>query len=231
MDSEGRRLHAHDLAASMATSDFGAMTGDRHATYIVAFAAVFVTITACQRTEGARPISKAAPSGVLGTAPVTNALVIDVGASDVRLVMDQPQPIMVSNLGTRDLRDSITYSFESKPPGCAEPDVTQGRIAVRNRARDCTVRWDISIPRIPDVRVRASVGRIELVAPSDRAISLDANVGTVKLQLDGRELDHARSPGAGDRLRLGNLNTLPRLDVRTGVGSIHAELHTRTPKS
>jgi hypothetical protein len=227
MESEGRRPRAHELAASMAASDFGAMIVNRYAMYVVAS----VTIAACQRTEGARPISKAAPAGVLGTAPVTNALIIDVGVSDVRLLMDQPQPIMVSNLGTRDLRDSIMYSFEAKPPGCAEPDVSHGRIAVRNRARDCAVRWEISIPRIPDVRIRVSVGRIELVAPSDRAISLDANVGTVKLQLDGRELDHARSPGAGDRLRLGDLNTLPRLDARTGVGSIHAELHTRSPRS
>ena len=181
---------------------------------------------ACRRTEGARPISAAHPAVALGTAPVTGSLVIDVGVSDVRLFMDEPQAVLVTNLGSRDLRDSVAYAFEAKPPGCAEPDVSPGRMGVRNRANRCSVRWDIRIPRIDDVRVRVSVGDVEVVAPVDRAIRLDANVGSVRFRLDGRELRHGKSPGAGDQLRLGDLDALPRLDVSTGVGSIRAEFNT-----
>jgi len=185
-------------------------------------------LVGCRRTNGAKPLSRPHPVTVLGTAPVTGALVIDVGVSDVRLLMDEPQTVLVDNLGRHDLRDSVAYAFEPKPPGCAEPDVSPGRIGVRNRANHCSVRWVIRIPRIDDVRVRVSVGDIELVAPVDRAIRLDVGVGSVHFLLDGRELQHDKAPGSGDQLRFGDLNTLPRLEARTGVGSIRAELKTRS---
>jgi len=76
------------------------------------------------------------------------------------------------------------------------------------------------------VRVRVAVGDVAVVAPADRAIRLKAEVGSVRLMLDGRELQHGKSPGSGDDLRVGDLGALPRLDVRTGVGSIRAELKT-----
>jgi hypothetical protein len=61
--------------------------------------------------------------------------------------------------------------------------------------------------------------------------SLAVNVGSVQFRLDGRELRHAKSPGAGDQLRLGDLDALPRLDVSTGVGSIRADFNTRKPEA
>ena len=61
--------------------------------------------------------------------------------------------------------------------------------------------------------------------------SLAVNVGSVQFRLDGRELRHGKSPGAGDQLRLGDLDALPRLDVSTGVGSIRADFNTRKPEA
>ena len=197
-------------------------------TPLFAFPVLMVLIfTACRHSQGATPIATANAPVALGTAPVTGSLDIDVGVADVRLLIDEPQPISVSNVESRDLRDSVAYAFETKPAGCAEPNVAPGRIGVGRRDRDCYVRWEIRIPRIADVRVRVSVGRVELVAPADRAIRLHAGVGSVKIRLDGREFRHGKSPGAGDELGLGDIDTLPRLDVSTGVGSIRAELNTR----
>ena len=208
------------------------MATDRHrimrTTLISASPTLMVlSLAACGHTQGAMPIATGNAPVALGTAAVTGSLDIDVGVSNVRLLMDEPQVVVVSNVGSRDLRDSVSYVFETKPAGCAEPDVSPGRIRVGRRDRDCYVRWEIRIPRIADVRVRVSVGDVEVVAPADRAIRLHTGVGSVKLRLDGRELRHGKSPGAGDQLRLGDLDTLPRLDVSTDVGSVRAELNTR----
>lgn len=195
---------------------------------VLSFAVLTVTsVMACRRTEGVRPIIDARSPLALGTAPVTGSLVIDVGVSDVHLVMGEPQQIVEANLGRRGGRDSISYAFETKPAECATPEVSPGRIGVARRDRNCSVRWAIHIPRIADVRVRVSVGDVEVVAPVDRAIRLDADVGSVRIRLDGRELRRGKSPGAGDQVQLGDLDTTPRLDVRTGVGSIRAELNTK----
>jgi hypothetical protein len=194
---------------------------------LVAFS--LANIVACRHTEGAKPLYVPRTPFVLGTVPVTGSLIIDVGVSDVRVVMGEPQPVMVSNVGTRDLRDSIVYALETTPAECVRPDVSPGRIAERRRTKNCHARWTISIPRVADVRVRASVGDVELVAPADRAIRLQAEVGSVRLMLDGRELQRDKSPGSGDDWRVGDLKTLPRLDVRTGVGSIRADLKTTSP--
>ena len=197
-------------------------------TRVLALVALALTsLAGCQHTRGAKPIMDGRAPGALGSAPVAGSLVIDVGVSDVRLVMGQPQQIVETNLGRRGGRDSISYVFETKPAECATPEVSPGRIGVGRRDRNCSVRWDIHIPRIADVRVRVSVGDVEVVAPVDRAIRLDADVGSVRIRLDGRELQRGKSPGSGDQVRLGDLDTTPRLDVRTGVGSIRAELTTK----
>jgi hypothetical protein len=182
---------------------------------------------ACRHTEGAKPIAAAHSPLVLGTAAATSSLVIDVGASDVILTMDEPQPVLISNGIRHDLRDSVSYALETKPAECAEANVSPGRIAEKHRAKHCYARWSIRIPRIPDVRVRVSAGDVVVVAPADRAVRTHAQVGTVRLTLDDRELQHGKSPGSGDEFRIGDISALPRLDVRTGVGSIRAELKTR----
>ena len=197
------------------------------ATRVAACAAFAATgVVACRHTEGAKPLRYHGTLGALGTAPITPSLVIDVGVSDVRLIMDEPQPVMVSNLGSRDLRDSVSYALETTPAECVKPDVSPGRIAEKHRAKHCDARWTIYTPRIGDVRARASVGDVELVVPADRAIRMHAEVGSVHVRLDGRLLQNGKSPGAGEQWQLGDLNTLPRLDVRTGVGSLRAELKT-----
>ena len=202
----------------------------RNTRFFASPALVLLTVAACRHTQGAMPIATANAPVTLGTAAVTGSLDIDVGVSDVRLLMDQPQAVVISTVESRDLRDSVAYAFETKPPGCAEPSVSPGRIGVGRRDRDCYVRWEIRIPRIDQVRVRVSVGDVELVAPADRAIRLHSGVGSVKFRLDGRELRHGKSPGAGDDLRLGDLDTLPRLDVSTDVGSIRADFNTSTQR-
>ena len=184
---------------------------------------------ACRHTEGVKPIAHPRTPLALGTAPATSSLVIEVGASDVRLVMGEPQPIVVSGTMSRDLRDSVIYALETKPPECAKPDVSPGRVAEKQRQKHCQVHWTIQSPRITDVRVRVSVGDVELVAPADRAVRLQSEVGSVRVRLDGRELQSGKSPGSGDQWRLGDLDTTPRLDVKTGVGSIHADLKTQSP--
>jgi hypothetical protein len=142
----------------------------------------------------------------------THALTIDLGVSYLRLTMEE--------------RDSVAWSLETNPRGCATAEVSPGRIGIGRRDRHCSTRWDIRIPVIEDVRVRASVGDIDVSGPIGRAIRLDSGVGRVRFRLDGRELRSGKSPGSGEEVRLGDLSTLPRLDVHTGVGWIHAELRT-----
>lgn len=175
-------------------------------------------------TEGVKPIGDARTPLAMGTVPVTRSLEIDVGASDLRLVVGERQPIIESRVMSREVRDSVIYALETTPPECATPDVSPGRIAEKRRDKHCRARWTIQTPRIDDVRARVSVGDVDVVAPLDRAIRLRADVGSVQVTLDGRALQHGKSPGSGDEWRLGDLATRPRLDVKTDVGSIRAEL-------
>jgi hypothetical protein len=154
---------------------------------------------------------------VTGTLPATPALSIDVGVSYLRLTMEK--------------RDSVAWSFETKPPGCATASASPGRLEIGRRDQHCATRWEIRAPIIEDMRVRASVGDIDVSAPIDRAIRLDSNVGSVRFRLDGRELRTGKSPGSGDRVDYGDITVLPRLDVRTNVGWIHAETRTRPAAS
>jgi hypothetical protein len=163
-------------------------------------------------TPPASVSSSGASAAATGVLPATHALSIDVGVSYLRLTMED--------------RDSIAWSLETKPRGCASSEVSPGRIEIGRRDRHCSTRWDIRIPVIEDVRVRASVGDIDVFGTVDRAIRLDSGVGSVRLRLDGRELRSGKSPGSGDEVRLGDLTTLPRLDVHTGVGWVHAEMRT-----
>lgn len=196
-----------------------------NAIHAVAHAALITTgITACH-PRGARAISNAPTPLATGTAPATSALVIDVGVSDVQLRMGVRDSVMIAG---RDSNDSVAYALETQPAGCATADVSPGRIAIARRDQHCFTRWDIRLPRTADVRVRVSVGDVDVTAPIDRAIRLHSDVGSVRLRVDGRQLHHAGSPGSGDELRIGDLATLPRLDVSVGVGSVRAEMVTVT---
>jgi hypothetical protein len=173
-----------------------------------------LALGACARhTPVARAASPASPVAT-GVLPASSSMTIDVGVSDVRLMVED--------------RDSVRWSVETKPAGCATVAAAPSRLGFARRSRDCAARWDIHIPAIDDVHVIASVGDIDVTTPADRAVRLRSGVGNVRLRLDGRELRHAGAPGSGDHLELGDPSTLPRLDVRTDVGSVRAELRTVT---
>jgi hypothetical protein len=160
------------------------------------------------------PTAAATRSLASGMLRATNALTLDAGVSDVRVVIEP--------------RDSVSWSFDTRPPGCATAVVEPGRLSIGHRDNQCSTTWDVRVPIIDDVRIDVSVGDIDVSAPADRAIRLRSNVGSVRLRLDGRELHHAGAPGSGDHLDLGDVSTLPRVDARTGVGSVRAELFTAT---
>jgi len=158
------------------------------------------------------PTAAATIGPAAGMLPANNALTLDGGVSDVRVVVES--------------RDSVAWSFETRPSGCATAVAEPGRLSIGRRAEHCSTKWDVRVPIIDDVRVNVSVGDIDVSAPADRAIRLRSNVGSVRLRLDGRELRHPGAPGSGDHLDLGDVSTLPRIDARTGVGSVRAELFT-----
>lgn len=158
------------------------------------------------------PTTAATSGPVAGVIPAHNALTLDAGVSDVRIVVEA--------------RDSVSWSFDARPAGCATAVAEPGRLSIGRRDQHCSTKWDVRAPIIDDVRVNVSVGDIDVSAPADRAIRLRSNVGSVRLRLDGRELRHPGAPGSGDHLDLGDVSSLPRIDVRTGVGSVRAELFT-----
>ena len=173
-----------------------------------------VAFAACAlHAPSANPPTTAATTGpATGVLPANNALTLDAGVSDVRIVVEA--------------RDSVAWSFDTRPAGCATAVVEPSRLSIGRRDNHCSTRWDVRVPIIDDVRINVSVGDIDVSAPADRAIRLRSNVGSVRLRLDGRELHHAGAPGSGDHLDLGDVSTLPRVDARTGVGSVRAELFT-----
>src|SRR5580765_3963392 len=173
-----------------------------------------VVFAACAlHPPSANPPTAAATAGpAAGMLPANNALTLDGGVSDIRVVVEA--------------RDSVSWSFDARPAGCATAVAEPGRLSIGRRAEHCSTRWDVRVPIIDDVRVNVSVGDIDVSAPADRAIRLRSNVGSVRLRLDGRELRHPGAPGSGDHLDLGDVSTLPRIDARTGVGSVRADLFT-----
>lgn len=173
-----------------------------------------VMFAACAfHAPSANPPTVAAASGpVAGVVPANNALTLDAGVSDVRVVVEP--------------RDSVSWSFDARPAGCATAVAEPGRLSIGHRDNHCSTKWDVRVPIIDDVRINVSVGDIDVSAPADRAIRLRSNVGSIRLRLDGRELRHPGAPGSGDHLDLGDVSSLPRIDARTGVGSVRAELFT-----
>ena len=167
-------------------------------------------LAGCSASLGARAATSVSDAGVLTPG---GTLILDAGVSDVTV-----------HLGAG--RDSVHWSLRTNPQGCARPDVLPSRLGIKDRARHCSTKWEISGAAIADVSVDVSVGNITLSAPSDRAVKLHAGVGDIKLRLDGRELRHSGAPGSGDELELGDANTQPRLVARTGVGSITLDLRT-----
>ena len=178
----------------------------------VAVAALSFAACAFHPPAASRPGASATPGPAAGLLPPGNALTLDAGVSDVRVVVES--------------RDSVSWSFETRPSGCATALIEPGRLSIGRRDEHCSTKWDVRVPIIDDVRVNVSVGDIDVSAPADRAIRLRANVGSVRLRIDGRELRHPGAPGSGDHLDLGDVSTLPRIDARTGVGSVRAELFT-----
>ena len=172
-----------------------------------------VAVAACAfQPPSANPTTAAATGPVAGVLRANNALTLDAGVSDVRVVVEA--------------RDSVSWSFDTRPAGCATAIAEPGRLSIGHRDQHCSTKWDVRVPIIDDVRVNVSVGDIDVSAPADRAIRLRSNVGSIRLRLDGRELRHPGAPGSGDHLDLGDVSTLPRIDARTGVGSVRAELFT-----
>jgi hypothetical protein len=155
-----------------------------------------VIFAACAfHAPSANPPTPAAATGpVAGVVPANNALTLDAGVSDVRVVVEA--------------RDSVSWSFDARPAGCATAVAEPGRLSIGHRDNHCSTKWDVRVPIIDDVRIDVSVGDIDVSAPADRAIRLRSNVGSVRLRLDGRELHHAGAPGSGDHLDLGDVSTL-----------------------
>jgi len=174
--------------------------------------AVILAACAFHAPSASPPTASATTGPVAGVVPANNALTLDAGVSDVRVVVEA--------------RDSVSWSFDARPAGCATAVAEPGRLSIGHRDNHCSTKWDVRVPIIDDVRIDVSVGDIDVSAPADRAIRLRSNVGSVRLRLDGRELHHAGAPGSGDHLDLGDVSTLPRIDARTGVGSVRAELFT-----
>lgn len=175
--------------------------------------ATVVSAACAFHAPSTNPTTTAATTGPAGgMLPANNALTLDAGVSDVRVVVEA--------------RDSVSWSFDTRPAGCATAVAEPGRLSIGHRDNHCSTKWDVRVPIIDDVRVTVSVGDIDVSAPADRAIRLRSNVGSVRLRLDGRELRHPGAPGSGDHLDLGDVSTLPRVDARTGVGSVRAELFT-----
>jgi hypothetical protein len=175
---------------------------------------LILPLAACAGRSPAPGAAPLAASPTTGRLPASSTLTIDVGASDVSVVVDG--------------RDSVTWTVETRPAGCATVAASPERLAFERRERKCGARWTVRVPAIDDLHVIASVGDIDVTAPADRAIRLRSGVGSVRLRLDGRELRHGGSPGSGDRLELGDVSSRPRLDARTDVGSVRVELRTVT---
>ena len=186
-------------------------------------AIVVATFAACHRHW---PNAWPGMSGAMGNAPAMGSLVVDAGRSDVTLRIGQPRKMLVSNAGVHDTRDSVSYIFETTPANCAEVDVRRGRLGIKHRRKECKTRWAIVIPRLLDVRVITSNGNVEIVTPSSYSVRLRSGNGTVTMFLDDVEVKHVDEGGDGDAMQLGDMKTLPRLDVRTGTGSVRAELLT-----
>ena len=175
---------------------------------------LLVSVTACSLSRGRGPGSDAATASGAVAADATVSL--DAGVADVRLT--------VGGAG-----DSVRWSLTTDPPGCARADISGSRIRAADRARTCSMRWEMTAPGHADLEVSADVGDIDVTAPADRSIRLKSGVGSVRLRLDDRELRHDGAPGSGDELSLGSMDMRPRIDARTGVGSVSAMLWTRPP--
>ena len=139
---------------------------------------------------------------------------LDLSVADVKLRIGEPG-------------DSVRWSMYTHPPGCAVADPSRHEIKAKDRRNRCAVEWEISLPAFDDVKVDVSVGDIDVVAPSDRAVQMRTDVGAIRVRLDDRLLAHDNAPGAGDRWDIGNVATRPRLVAKVGVGAIRLDLKTK----
>jgi hypothetical protein len=124
--------------------------------------------------------------------------------------------------------DSVRWSMYTHPAGCAIAAPSRHEIKAKDRRNRCAVEWEISIPAFEDVKVDVSVGDIDVIAPSDRAVQLRTDVGAIRVRLDDRLLQHDNAPGSGDRWNIGNVLATPRLVAKVDVGAIRVDLKTST---
>jgi hypothetical protein len=122
--------------------------------------------------------------------------------------------------------DSVRWSMYTHPAGCAVAAPSRHELKAKDRRNRCAVEWEVSMPAFEDVTVDVSVGDIDVVAPSDRAVQLRTDVGAIRVRLDDRLLQHDNTPGAGDRWNIGNVGAVPRLVAKVDVGAIRLDLKT-----
>ena len=178
--------------------------------------AIAVALCACgsssPTTTPSPSLSPTTSGAFVGASPFS----MDLGVADVRLRIGEQ-------------RDSVRWSMYTSPPGCAIADPSRNEIKARDRKRRCAVEWEISLPAFEDVKVDVSVGDIDVVAPSDRAVQMLTDVGSIRVRLDERLLQHDNAPGSGDRWNIGDLATKPRLVAKVDVGAIRLDLRTAKP--
>jgi hypothetical protein len=173
--------------------------------------AVIVAGTGCAAHDSRRQVE--VPEVTTGATSVDGSVAIAAGTGKLAVRMDA-------------LGDSVRWVLRSNPPGCARATTSPGRLDVVRHDRRCTSKLDISMPVVADVRLSAAVGDIEVHAPLDRAVRLQSRVGSVSLRIDGRELRRSGRAGSGDHLDVGDPDSVPRLVVSTGVGSVRVGLTT-----
>lgn len=165
-------------------------------------------------TAPAAVLSPETRGAFVGASPFT----MDLSVADVRLRIGEKS-------------DSVRWSMYTTPAGCAVAAPSRNEIKTKDRARRCRVEWEISIPSFEDVTVDVSVGDVDVVAPSDRAVQLRTSVGDIRIRLDDRLLHHENAPGSGDRWNIGEITARPRLVAKVDVGAIRLDLKTalKTP--
>ncbi len=157
-------------------------------------------------------VSPTTSGAFVGASPFT----LDLSVADVRVRIGEQ-------------RDSVRWSLYTSPPGCAIADPSRHKLEAKDRQRKCAVEWEVSLPAFEDVKVDVSVGDIDVIAPSDRAVQMRTDVGAIRVRLDERLLQHDNAPGSGDRWDIGNVASMPRVVARVNVGAIRLDLRTAKP--
>ena len=148
-----------------------------------------------------------------GTFTPSSPFKLDVDVSDVRIVI-------------ADTVKTARWAISTSPEGCALASVSEHEIRNAERKNKCYVEWTVALPALDDVTIDVSVGDIDVIAPSDRAVQLRTSVGEVRVRLDHRLVQHDNAPGSGDRWTIGDMASRPRLNAKVDVGAVRLELRT-----